>query len=390
MREFNERVVLHALRLHGSMPKADVARLTKLSGQAVSLIVNRLLEDKLVVKQERLRGNIGQPSVPIALNPDGAFAIGVNIGRRGTEIVLVDFVGAVRSRFEFAYALPDPAKVFKEIERRVQEIELSLDKRAAKCLAGVGVAAPLALEGWQQLLGAGQKQLKQWASIDIQACIQAFTDLPVLMAKDTSAACVAELVVGHGQEVSNFLYIFIDTFIGGGLVLDSRLRSGLNGNAGAIGSLPLRTPSIAAKDEKADMPPQLLSEASLFNLEELYRLAGLDASAIRDARALTAPWNVHTQVWLNDAATVIAFAVQTSACLLDIEDVVIDGSISRQLLTALITNVHRALNLYSWEGVHRPEVLAGSIGPDARALGGALLPLYSAFSPDSNSFLKAG
>jgi predicted NBD/HSP70 family sugar kinase len=385
MREFNERVVLHALRLHGSMPKADVARLTKLSGQAVSLIVNRLLEDKLVIKQERLRGNIGQPSVPIALNPEGAYSIGINIGRRDTEIVLIDFIGGVRLRFEFAYPYPEPEKIFSDIERRLKEIETSLGKRNAKRLSGVGVAAPMALEGWQQLLGAGQKQLKQWATVDIQDRIQALTDLPVQLAKDTSAACVAELVAGHGREVSNFLYIFIDTFIGGGLVLDNRLRSGLNGNAGAIGSLPLRTP-----EDHTQVPPQLLSEASLFNLEELYRLAGLERNAVRDARALSGPWNVHTQVWLHDAATAIAFAVQTTACLLDIEDIVIDGSISRELLTALITSVHRALNFYSWEGVHRPEVLAGTIGPDARALGGALLPLYANFAPDSNSFLKLG
>ena len=60
MRQFNERIVLRAIRHAGAIPKADLARLTQLSTQTVSIIVNRLLEDKLLIKQERIRGKIGQ------------------------------------------------------------------------------------------------------------------------------------------------------------------------------------------------------------------------------------------------------------------------------------------------------------------------------------------
>jgi predicted NBD/HSP70 family sugar kinase len=384
MREFNERVVLEALRIHGSLPKADLARLTKLSGQAVSLIINRLLEDQLVIKQERLRGNIGQPSIPIALNPDGAFAVGITIGRRSTEVLLIDFVGAVRNRYELSYDFPSPSQVFKEIETRLGQISQTLGKRHLNRLCGLGIAAPLSLDGWQQLLGVSAKKIKPWASIDILQRVRSLTDLPAQLVKDTSAACIAELVSGHGREAENFLYVFVDTFIGGGLVLDSRLRIGLNGNAGAIGSMPLGP----AKVDAQHAPAQLLSEASLFNLEELYRLAQLDTLASRDDRALQMPWKIHTNVWLSDAANSIAFAVQSAACLLDLEDVVLDGAVSRSLLDALIVEVRVAMDRYSWEGVHRPEVLPGKVGADARAIGGALVPLYAHFAPDHSSFLK--
>jgi predicted NBD/HSP70 family sugar kinase len=388
MRQFNERVVLQALRLHGSLPKADLARLTKLSGQAVSLIINRLLEDELVIKQERLRGNIGQPSIPIALNPDGAYSVGITIGRRATEVLLIDFVGTVRLRFELLYAFPNPEQVFAEIASKLKVIEVYLGKKAAKRLSGVGIAAPLGLDGWQQLLGVSQKHLKPWGAINIRERLQDLTDLPVEFAKDTAAACIAELVAGHGRRIENFLYLFVDTFIGGGLVLDSRLHAGLNGNAGAIGSMPLRTPRTLPDADK--MPPQLLSEASLFNLEELFRLANLDVKAARDERALQKPWLVHTEVWLTDASYAIAFAVQSTACLLDVEDVVVDGVMSRDLVQALIAAIQASLDSYSWEGVHRPEILPGTVGADARAIGGALLPLYANFAPARSSFLKAG
>ncbi len=67
---------------------------------------------------------------------------------------------------------------------------------------------------------------------------------------------------------------------------------------------------------------------------------------------------------------------------------ILDGSFSRKLLAALQTALDRALDRYSWEGVTRPAVLPGTIGPDARALGGALRPLHANFSPDRALFLK--
>jgi predicted NBD/HSP70 family sugar kinase len=94
-------------------------------------------------------------------------------------------------------------------------------------------------------------------------------------------------------------------------------------------------------------------------------------------------------VWLSDASNAIAFAVHSAACLLDLEDVVVDGAISRPLIKALITALQKALDRYSWEGVHRPEILTGIVGADARAIGGALLPLYANFAPGHKAFLKA-
>src|SRR5580765_1839748 len=103
MRQFNERVVLQAIRLHGSVPKAEIARLTNLTAQTVQVIIARLEADGLVTKLEPVRGKVGQPSVPMALNPDGAFSIGIKIGRRSMDMLLLDFTGAVRERSALSY-----------------------------------------------------------------------------------------------------------------------------------------------------------------------------------------------------------------------------------------------------------------------------------------------
>ena len=386
MRQFNERVVLQAIRLNGALPKAEIARLTKLTAQTVQVIIARLEADALVRKLEPLRGKVGQPSVPMALNADGAFSIGIKIGRRSLDMLLLDFAGQVRERTSLAYRFPDPDTLFDEIEARLRQLAQSLPAKLRARLHGVGIAAPLALGGWQSLLGIAPGQAARWAEIDIRERVAAMTELPVEFVKDTAAACVAELVAGRGRSIGSFLYVFIDTFIGGGLVIDSHLRGGVSGNAGAVGSLALGL----AHGGRAPAPNQLLSQASLVNLEARYTANELDASAALDLRAMQKPWWPHTDQWLREAAPAVAFAINNAACLLDLEGVIIDGSFSRELLRATITAVNHALDQYNWEGVSRPAVLEGTIGSDARAMGGALLPLYANFAPDRELFLKLG
>ena len=384
LRQYNERVVLQAIRLHGALPGAEIARVTQLTAQTVSLITKRLETDGLLLRGTPQRGKVGQPSVPLRLNPDGALAIGIKVGRRSMDVLLVDFTGAVRQRWTLDYRYPDPDQLLAEIGARLAEMAAQLSADALGRVQGVGIAAPFSLGGWQTLLDMPPDVAARWPLVNLRAEVAARTDLPVSLIKDTAAACVAELVAGRGRSVQSFLYVFVDTFIGGGLVLDSHLRAGLHGNAGAIGSLPM---GLAASGD-ATAPAQLLSVASLANLEARYRQHGLDAAAVADDRALQAPWLAHTQAWLADAAGAVALAVNSAACLLDLESVIVDGSFSRALQAALVAALQQALDRYSWEGVTRPMLLPGTIGSDARALGGALLPLHANFSPDRDLFLK--
>jgi predicted NBD/HSP70 family sugar kinase len=386
MREFNERVVLQAIRLNGSLPKAGIARLTQLTPQTVQLIIGRLEADGLVVKQPPVRGKVGQPSVPMALNPDGAFSIGIKIGRRSLDLLLVDFAAQVRERLTLDYAFPDPDTLFDAIATRLAALRRALGPELAPRLHGVGIAAPLSLGGWQSLLASAQRvptaQIARWVTVDIRARVAAMTELPVELAKDTAAACIAELVAGRGRSVRSFLYVFVATFVGGALVVGSRLHRGLHGNAGAVGSMSLG-PGLGAASSR-----QLLGAASLVGLQARYAAAGLDEGAAADERALAPPWQAATRAWLAEAAPAIALAANAAACLLDLDGVIVDGSCGRGLLAELLAGVERAADGFDWEGVARPRLLAGTIGSDARAVGGALMPLYAHFAPDRDLFLK--
>jgi predicted NBD/HSP70 family sugar kinase len=383
MRHFNERVVLHAIRLDGSLPKAEVARLTGLSAQTIGLIVARLDEDGLLIRHAPVRGRVGQPSVPLALNPDGAFALGLKIGRRSADCLLVDFTGAVRQRDTLHYDFPDADTLLPTLGQRMRHLQDSLGDWAPR-MVGLGVAVPFNLGGWHTLLGHSAASAEYWNRIDWQQQVQAMTQAPVSVVKDTTAACVAELVAGRGRDIKSFLYLFVDTFVGGGLVLHSHLHAGVHGNAGAVASLPLHTAPAAGP-----MPAQLIAQASLWELEQQLQRAGLPPSAAYDERATQDPCAPHTERWLDTAARALAQCVVSGTALLDVDAVVLDGAMPRPLLQRLLQATTQALDLYDWEGLWRTPLVAGTIGSDARALGGALLPLHENFAPDRDVFLKA-
>jgi predicted NBD/HSP70 family sugar kinase len=383
MRQFNERIVLQAIRHHGAIPKADLARLTQLSTQTVAIIVGRLLDDGLLVKQDRVRGKIGQPSVPLSLNPQGAFSVGIQVGRRNLELLVADFMGQSVERVEVLYDYPDPDQLFVSMAQGLQTLKERMGELWARTV-GVGLTAPLSLHKWADLMGGRAAQaLARWEHIDLPAEVQRLTDLPVVFAKDTTAACVAELLQGHGRSVRSFLYVFVGTFIGGGLVLSGHIMNGERGNAGAIGSLPVGLASMGS-----GMPPQLLQKASGWQLEQALLAAGHNPLLIHQAAIMDADYAEFTAPWIAQASQALAMTVASSAALLDLDAVVMDGSLGAPLMTALMSATQDALAQYRFDGMHQPQLLAGQVGAHARALGGALLPLHSQFFPDKDIFLK--
>lgn len=96
----------------------------------------------LVAKGEAQKGRVSPPTVPIVLNPEGAFSVGISVGNRHADVVLIDFVGAVR----FHATLPNPeAKAGSDHSEFLETIRLAvsmLPKKARERLAGVGLALP--------------------------------------------------------------------------------------------------------------------------------------------------------------------------------------------------------------------------------------------------------
>ncbi len=240
MRDQNERLVLSLVRQNGSLAKTEIARMTRLSAQTVSVIMRELEDEGLLLRQAPMRGKVGQPSIPMALNPDGAYFIGLKIGRRSAELVLIDFLGNVRAMLQNSYRYPAPRETRRFRQRRHQAAarRASAPRRTSGS-QGWGSRCPSSSGTGPTPRAPRARSWTNGGTATYAPTFRRICGFPVYLQNDATAACGAELVFGQTGNLSDFIYFYIGAFAGGGVVLNGRLYSGPTGNAGALGSMPV-------------------------------------------------------------------------------------------------------------------------------------------------------
>ena len=382
VRLYNERLLLSLVRRFGSLSKIEVARLTGLSVQSTSAIMNRLQAEGLLKREAPLRGRVGQPTIPMSIDPEGAYSLGLKIGRRSCDLVLVDFRGAICQRAYRAYSFPTPNTVLAFVRDSVPSLAGSLSASQKQRIVGLGVAAPFELWSWETEIGAPQGAMNVWRHFDAESEIAAACAYPTTLCNDGTAACAAEFFFGRCWRHRDFLYFFVGEFLGGGLVLDGALRSGRTGNAAALGSMP-----ITAKNDVGGAT-QLIACASIYQLERRLEAAGIDASSISATPESWSEFGAQLDGWIEETASALAYAMVAAISVIDFEAIVIDGALPatvRDRLTARAAQVFAGLDR---RGLSDVDIVSGSIGADAGSIGGAALPLIKHFARDREVLFK--
>jgi predicted NBD/HSP70 family sugar kinase len=382
MRDHNERLVLSLVRQETALAKSDIARMTGLSAQTVSVIMRSLEQDGLLVRGEPVRGRIGQPSVPMSLDADGAFFFGLKIGRRSADLILVDFLGRVRASRRRVYRYPTPGAVVGFVAEVLPELSGQMGPAIRNRIMGMGVAMPFQLWNWVSVLGVPQEEMDAWRSGDIGAELAAALGLPVYVQNDATSACGAELIFGKGERPKDFLYFYFGTFIGGGLVMNGQLFLGRTGNAAAVGSIQVPAPGGGTR--------RLIDLASMSVLAEAMEAAGEPSDHLWTQHD---HWEVSDAVlspWLDQAAGALAHATLAAAALLEVQTVLIDGWMPVAVRAELVRRTEAALLRMDLAGIAPPVIREGTVGADARALGAAAIPLSQRYLIDQNAAVREG
>ena len=380
VRLYNERLVMSLIRRHGSLPKAEMAKLTGLSAQTVSVIVRQLETDELLIKETPQRGKVGQPLVPFSLNPDGAFSIGLKIGRRSGDLILLDLTGKVRRKVHQAYVFPTPQKIMDFVAVELEGLLSGLSPEQKSRISGLGIATPFELWNWEEEVGASHEVLEAWRDFDIAAEIAKLGDWPVHLSNDATAACAAELLFGTGSRFNSYAYFFVGYFVGGGIVINGHIFPGKAGYAGAIGSLPVSTPD--------GRPEQLTHNASLYVLENQLQAAGLDPMLLARSPEDWGEIGEALDVWLEQTARSLAFAAVATMSIIDFDAVIIDGAMPTHVRAELVRKTRAALSRQDLRGLPKFSIEEGSIGADARAMGAASLSLFANYIIDRDVLFK--
>ncbi|WP_238152841.1 ROK family transcriptional regulator [Kribbella speibonae] len=384
---FNDAVVLDAIRRSEQLSRVELAEATGLSGQAISNIVRRLLDAGLVREAGRLRGaGLGKPRTLLELEPTGQYAVGVHLDPSVVTVVLLDLTGEVVARRPVDQHADDPGLLIDGIAKTIEEV-IAASGAPRDRVTGVGIAAPGPIDVERGVV-VDPPNLSTWHLVPLRDELSARTGLPIVLDKDVTAAASAEKWAGHG---GSFVFFYLGTGVGAGLVIGDEVVRGSSSNVGEIGHVivdpdgPLCYCGRRGCVGEASQPKYLVEQAVRagvlaegIDLDDRLAVEAAFASVCAQAGGPGAARDILTTL-----ADRIAKVVEDIANLLDLERVVFGGPHWEQLAPVLHDRVRTALEgRFLLAAVHPFEVTGTSLGADVGAIGAASLILDRMFSPN--------
>jgi predicted NBD/HSP70 family sugar kinase len=386
--DHNLRIVLETVRLFGPLARKEIARRTELTLQTVSNITKKLLKADLIMEVDRVQEGRGAPSTLLHVNPNGGYSIGLDLDREHLSGVLVDLRGRVLQRLSRAVQFPTPDEAMELMDVAVNELiqGQGVDKSRVWGV-GVGLPGPFGpTEGSDASNVINPAAFPGWVNVPVAESLSKRLRLPVFVENNATAAAIGERWYGQGRQIRSFVYLFFGIGLGGGIVIDGRLYSGFNGNAGEIGLIPMRTqaggPTTPAESNVGTF-------FHLHKLSERLKRGRLEVARPEDIAPLYEQENEIFMDWLEEGIEQLVPLVHAIECLIDPEAIFLGGRYPESVVEHIKVRLDDLLpRTRLVEGLVTPQLVCASAGPDVTALGVATLPLYSLFAPLPDVLMK--
>lgn len=231
--------VIFALRSSGPASRAELAARLGLSRSHIGRIVGDLARAGLVVDfvaSPRERRPVGRPGQLMALRAGLGYAVGVNITSTEVRCLVTDLSHRwVTSSSDPLDSPIDLADALDTVVACIARITERVGADHGQCL-GVGIALPVPIdERTHRASRTGPTDL--WGDAPVAEQLQRRLGVDVHVGNHGNLAVGAELLWGVGREVADFIWLGLDTTVGGGICSGGRLLRGADGYAGELGHL---------------------------------------------------------------------------------------------------------------------------------------------------------
>lgn len=230
--------IFDAIRIENGMTRALLSRRTGMAPSTVGLKVASLLELGVIREDDRqVTKGQGRPSRSLVVNADfGVIAVFILRGEV-LSVDLLDFSGVKVSEVEYSWTTTIPVarliyQAWSDIIATVSQSDLVPSRR----LRGIVVVASGPVRSQDRVVLA-PAFMPRWQEIDMPAIFRELTDLEVLVCNDADALALAELRRDDSgaSNAGPVLALLLSYRMGGGILIDGRLFSGVSGMAGELG-----------------------------------------------------------------------------------------------------------------------------------------------------------
>jgi glucokinase len=278
-----------------------------------------------------------------------------------------------------------PSGVLARIAALVEDLAAQAGRRPAALGMGVPGLADLR-RGITKFL---PNLPTQWRDVPVGETLSKKLGLPVFLLNDVRMHTLGELVFGHGRTARTFAFFALGTGVGGGIVVDGKLRLGPVGAAGELGHQTVATdgplcgcgnrgcletyasgPAIAAEGVR-------LLRSGL--APRLHERVGGDAGKVttREMAAAAEAGDANVREAIIRAAELLAVGVSNVIVTLHPDLVVLGGGVA-EMGAVLLDPVRRAVERrVKVMPVDIVRIEPSALGPRAGALGGIALAMRS-------------
>ena len=232
IRAINRSHVLNAIKTHGPIGRADIARQTGLSPATVTSISAKLISQNLVLEKSAGDSSGGRPPILLVTNPKGGYVVGIKLTETHAVCALTDLEALVIAKSSMPLSGHDPAQVVDDLAQMVLRF-IRGQKIAKKQLLGVGVGLAGIVDAEEGILR--QSPIYGWDNVPLRAMLQSKLRIPVYIENDVNTLTLTERWFGHGQGVDHFLTVTVGRGIGLGIVANGQFYRGQTGGAGEFG-----------------------------------------------------------------------------------------------------------------------------------------------------------
>lgn len=376
--DYNQRVILQAVRAAGTITRAELTAITGLTPPTVGNITSRLLSDGLIRTDGRILGGRGQPALKFTIDPEGAFALGLNIDRDHVTLVTMDLAGHIHDRasLESRFALPD--EVLSFVRSELRRIRRRRDINAAR-LIGIGIGIPDNLGDIP--LPRKPEAYAEWSRVDVCQLFSRELDMPAYSDNDATAAAVGELQFGGGRGRQHFMFTLISAGLGSGIILNGQPYRGAGNSAGEIAFIAENL--FTGGDEGI-----LQDRISLYALYDYLSERGIAVAGPDELDSNDPACTAAVDTWIDMAAARLVGPFAVMNCAFNPEVHIIGGRLPRFIVERLCETLNARLRQAIPRAPAVAPFIASVAAEDAAPMGAAVLVFQNRLLPRPEALMK--
>jgi glucokinase len=121
----------------------------------------------------------------------------------------------------------------------IKEIESVIDKLIDKSVKAIGIGVP-AIVDVEKGIVYEVNNIPSWKKVPLKQILQKKYKIPVFVHNDAKCFALGEKYFGKGKKYSNVVGLILGTGVGAGIVIDGKVYSGKDCNAGEFGEVPYK------------------------------------------------------------------------------------------------------------------------------------------------------